>query len=108
MHLLRQLGNPYSGVEVLRNVGQLLVALGRFRRAAMLLSTSDARRTVTGAPRRRQEQVEHDQAVAEARDALGEADFAAAWAVGQTMTMEEALDLALIPPLSDLSPHQDQ
>ncbi len=97
LRLLRQMGDRYLGAELLGNVGQLLVAQGHLRRAALLLSASDARRTVTDAPRRAQEQVEHDQAVVEADAALGAADFAAAWAAGQVMTVEEAIDLALSP-----------
>ena len=41
------------------------------------------------------ERAEHDQAIAAARAALGEEVFAAAWAEGQAMTMEQAIQLAL-------------
>jgi hypothetical protein len=38
-------------------------------------------------------QREHDQLVAQARAHLGEADFAAAWAVGAALTLDEAVAL---------------
>ncbi len=97
MRLLRQMGDRYLGAEILGNVGRLLVARGHFPRAVILLSASDARRALTHAPRSTQEQVEHDQAVAAVRAALGAADFATAWATGQGMTVEEATELALSP-----------
>jgi hypothetical protein len=41
------------------------------------------------------ERAEHDQAIAAARAALVEEAFAAAWAEGQAMTIEQAIQLAL-------------
>jgi predicted ATPase/DNA-binding SARP family transcriptional activator len=41
--------------------------------------------------------LEHDQLVASARTQLGEAAFAAAWAKGQAMTLDEAVEYALMP-----------
>ena len=41
------------------------------------------------------ERTEHDQAVATARAALGEEAFAAAWAEGKAMTLEQAITYAL-------------
>jgi hypothetical protein len=40
----------------------------------------------------------YDQGVATARAALGDSAFQAAWAVGRTMTLEEALTQAAAPP----------
>jgi hypothetical protein len=41
------------------------------------------------------ERAEHDQAVSAARAALGEEAFTKAWAEGQKMTIDEAIEYAL-------------
>jgi hypothetical protein len=46
---------------------------------------------------------EHDAAVA-ARAALGEEAFAAAWAAGRTMPLQQAVDYALEEPRADAPP----
>ena len=64
---------------------------GRPERAARLLGASAALREEIGAPLSPITQADHDHAVNASREALGEDAFAAAWAEGSAMTLEEAI-----------------
>jgi uncharacterized protein YjbI with pentapeptide repeats len=60
-----------------------------------LLGAAVALRAVLGTPQPAQDQADVDQAVAAARVAVGEAAWAAAFATGQALTLEEAIAEAL-------------
>jgi hypothetical protein len=68
---------------------------GRPERAARLLGASAALRDDMGAPLAPTSRADHDHAANAARAALGEDAFAAAWAVGHAMSLEEAITDAL-------------
>jgi predicted ATPase/class 3 adenylate cyclase len=64
-------------------------------RAARLFGAADALREAIGAPLAPGERADYDRHLAAARAALGEGAFAAAWAEGRALPMEQAIALAL-------------
>ena len=73
----------------------LAVAEGQPARAARLGGAAEALREALGAALHPVLHPGHDQAVQAMRAALGEEAFAAAWAEGQALPLEEAVALAL-------------
>jgi hypothetical protein len=65
------------------------------RRAAQLYAAAAALRETLGAPVAPADRAGYERRVAAVRACLGEEGFAAAWAEGQTMTLHEAVALAL-------------
>ena len=63
--------------------------------AARLLGAAAALREALGIPVPASEREDHDRAVAATRTALGETAFAAAWAAGRALPVEEAVNEAL-------------
>jgi len=72
-----------------------LLSLEDLRRATRLFSTAETLHPPLRFEMSAAERDEHDQAVDAARAALGEEAFAAAWAEGRAITMEQAIQLAL-------------
>jgi tetratricopeptide (TPR) repeat protein len=70
-------------------------AVSGLRRAARLWGAAQALREAIGAPLMAMGQMKQDREVAAARERLGEADWAAAWAEGGAMTQEQVIDYAL-------------
>ncbi len=70
---------------------------GRHRQASRLLGAADALREMLGYQPLADELADHDACVAAAQAGLGESAFAAAWAEGRAMTLEQAIDIALLP-----------
>ena len=68
---------------------------GQGARAARLLGAAAALREALGAPQPPQERTDTEQAVAPARAALGEEAWAAAYAAGRALTLEQAIAEAL-------------
>jgi predicted ATPase/DNA-binding XRE family transcriptional regulator len=79
----------------LREVALLWVALGRAAEATRLFSVAEAHAAQAGAPVLPVDRAEYESSLAAARATLAEADFATAWAEGQRMTLEEAIDRTL-------------
>lgn len=69
--------------------------LGQWERAARLFGAAEALREAIGVTLLPAERVDHDRAAATARALAAEVAFAAAWAEGRTMTLEQAADYAL-------------
>jgi non-specific serine/threonine protein kinase len=69
--------------------------LGQWERAARLFGAAEALREAIGVTLLPAERVDHDRAAAAARAAAAEAAFAAAWAEGRTMTLEQAAEYAV-------------
>jgi predicted ATPase/DNA-binding XRE family transcriptional regulator len=67
----------------------------RWQHAARLLGAAAALRVAINAPLASGERATYDRTVAAARASLGEADFAAAWAAGAALALEQAIALAL-------------
>jgi hypothetical protein len=73
----------------------LELAVERTGRAARLQGAIDALRERLGASLSPRERGGYDVSVAALRVALGEREFAAAWAEGRAMSLEQAVDFAL-------------
>ena len=93
---LRDLGDKWLLANSLAFLAVTLAACGLARRAAVMFGASEAMREAVG-----QQEVYahyhavHEQGVQGVRAALGEGEFAAAWAGGRAMGVEEAISFAL-------------
>jgi predicted ATPase/DNA-binding CsgD family transcriptional regulator len=79
------------GTTCLPNLARTHLADGRADVATLLLGAADVAREAIGVPIPAREAAQHEDVVAAARGALGEAAFARAWATGRATTVEEAL-----------------
>ena len=93
--LQQQLNHKSQIVESLEAFAQLASAHGQATRATQLLGAANTLRTAIGAPRPPGERAFYERIVAGVRAQLGEAAFAAAWATGQTTSLEQAAAFAL-------------
>jgi non-specific serine/threonine protein kinase len=82
-------------------LGMVAALRGDAARAARLCGAAAARRAELGAPLRAAGRAAVERTTATARAALGEAAFAAAWAAGEGLSLEEAIADALtdVPPV---------
>lgn len=93
--LFRESGDRYGIVLTLHYFAGLAAAQGKERRAVLLLGALDALSGPLGMSLPLVERAHHDRILAAARATLGEEAFAAAWAEGEAMTQEQAVDYAL-------------
>lgn len=89
------LEDQWSIVHVLESLASLAAAQQQGGRAARLWGVSEALRERLKSPLTPSSRLAYDQAVAEAREALGEGAFAVALAEGRAMTWEQAVAFAL-------------
>jgi predicted ATPase/class 3 adenylate cyclase len=75
----------------------LAFAKGQQDRAARLLGATDVLLSTLGLSLDHPDQVQYDGYVDAARTALGDTAFAATWAEGRAMTLEQAIEYALAP-----------
>jgi predicted ATPase/DNA-binding SARP family transcriptional activator len=98
--LWRDVGDRRDLTRCLGALGRVAVAespaLERAHHAARLFGAAEALEEVSGLPVARWEQAEWERAIGSIRSALGEAEFAAAWAAGRRLTPEEALAFVLV------------
>ncbi len=114
-HIERQLGNYVEAVELYRQsilawrelghrvslahefecLAFIACAQSQFQRAARLFGPAEVLRESLNSPMTSTERSEYDQNIATLRTQMDEFDFAAAWAEGRAMTMEQAIDFAL-------------
>ena len=73
----------------------LCVRLGRMEPAARLLGAAEALREAIVCPLPPCDRKDYDETVAAVRAALDEDFFAAAWAEGENMTLDQAVSMAL-------------
>jgi hypothetical protein len=92
-----------SGLE---GLASSVAAQGEPAWAARLWGTVEALREAIGAPLQPIERAGYDHAVTAARKSLGEETFALAWAMGRTMTVEQALTTGVETQLFHQSPTQ--
>jgi non-specific serine/threonine protein kinase len=90
-----EIGSLYGITNLVSRFAFLASKLGRTELAATLWGAAEALREGLGHPLPPSERVEYDHVVADARLALGDEAFAAAWTKGRSLTMEEAVALAL-------------
>jgi predicted ATPase/DNA-binding SARP family transcriptional activator len=91
----REMDDQYSMLKGLEGWAAVAVALGQPEGAARLFGTTERFREAFWLPLPPAERAERDRAIAAVRAALGEEDFAAAWAEGQAMQLKQAVAEAL-------------
>jgi predicted ATPase len=99
LRLSWEVGERLSVVTSLEGLAGLAAAERQPERVAHLFGAAEALRQAIGALRPPLDRAAYDQLTAAVRAALGEDAFAAAWAAGQAMSLEEALNEALKPPV---------
>jgi hypothetical protein len=85
----------WNQAYVLDALAHLAIARQRPVRAARLFSAAAALRQILGVSLYPIERVEYDQALAAVHSALGSDAFSAAWAEGESMTMEAIAEYVL-------------
>lgn len=84
-----------SIADCFEGLAKLAATAGQPLSAARLWGSAEAVRQMIGGPLEPVERAAHDQVIFSARAACGGAEFAAAWAEGQAMPLEKAVELAL-------------
>ena len=92
LSLFVELGGATGMVAfALEEIGRVAICTGEAAKAARLFGAAEHLREFSGAAISPNDRTEYDESVAAMRQALGEARFAAAWAVGRSMSLEEAV-----------------
>src|SRR5205807_9482260 len=89
--LFRELGHKLEIARDVEGLAAVAVAQAQCERAARLFGAAEGLREAMGAPLPPADRAEHDRSVAAVRAALVEEAFAAAWAAGRAMPLEEAI-----------------
>lgn len=92
---LRELGDRRRVADPLEGLAKIACTQGKPERAARLFGAAEALREAIGNPLLRIECADHDRDVAAVREGLELETFAAAWAQGRAMTLEQAIAYAL-------------
>lgn len=93
--LCRSLKEKWVTIECLEGLAGIAARLGRPERAAHLFGAADNVRQVIGLSLNPWEQSEHERDIALVRTTLGKAISSVAWAEGQAMGLEQAVDSGL-------------
>ena len=93
--LYKDYGNRPAVAHQVECFAMIAVAEEEPQRAAKLFGAAEAIREMTGHKRTDEEQAEEAQFISRLRSMLAEAEFNALWAEGKSMTMEQAIPLAL-------------
>ena len=88
-------GNRPSVAHQLECFAMIAIVEEEPQRAAKLFAAAEAIRELTGHKRTDEEEAEEAQFMSRLRAMLPEAEFNALWAEGKSMTMEQAIQLAL-------------
>jgi tetratricopeptide (TPR) repeat protein len=97
LSLWRERGNTVNTAVVFDSIGQALSQMDDPARAVTLFSAAAAIRARAGVKLTANEQASCDATIGACRTTLGEGAFGAAWATGRTLTMAQAIELALQP-----------
>lgn len=89
------LGERRSVLAGLENLALVELRDGSHERGTVCYGAAEALRETDGIPQNPFERDEHREPVSRLRELLGEEAFAAAWAKGRAMSMEQAIDYAL-------------
>ncbi len=81
--------------DFLYGLGQLAALLGQTKHAVQLFAAAEAQLQALAISREPREQNEHENRLREMRARMSDADFAEAWAAGQSMPLEEAVRYGL-------------
>ena len=95
LSLWRERENTVNSAFVLDSIAQILSRMGDPARGATLMGAAAAIRERASVKLAANEQASYDETMLACRAALGEAAFAAAWAAGRTLTLAQAIGLAL-------------
>jgi DNA-binding CsgD family transcriptional regulator/tetratricopeptide (TPR) repeat protein len=90
-----QCGDAAGIADGLAGLARIAITLGEAERATRLLGAAESLRQTVGVPIPRMIRVGQERAVAAARARLGEETFAAAWAAGRALPIEQAVAEAL-------------
>jgi predicted ATPase len=93
--MIQQLGDKRALPDQLEAFADIVIAQQRPERAARLLGAAAALREVLHGPMFPVDQPDYERTLAMVRTQLDETAFATAWAEGQAMTIEQAIDYAL-------------
>ena len=100
LRLLQEGREPLMMVDALEGMASGAALVGQYDRTAKLLGAVQAIRQRIGSTRTVHGKARLDQVEAAARAALPGSQFAAAWAAGQALSLEQALTYALEQPAS--------
>jgi len=89
--LCQTVGDKVLAAKCLEGLARVAAAKGKPEEAVRYFATAATQRETMGAPLLPTERTAHDRDVAAARAVLGENRFAAAWAAGQAMPLEQAI-----------------
>jgi len=101
--LYRDVGEKLGLAGCLEGVAMVAQAQGRAAQAALLHGAAAGLRAALGAPLPPVERAAHERSATALRETLGEDAFAAAWAVGRALSLEQAIATALAPPTRALA-----
>jgi hypothetical protein len=95
LNMFREVGSKQGIIECLGGFAEVADGNDQPERAVRLLGAAQALLGTIGARFETHDRVEFESLVNAARAALNDATFAAAWAEGRAMTLEQAIDYAL-------------
>jgi tetratricopeptide (TPR) repeat protein len=95
LHGCGRLDDQRAIAQCLEGLAAISTAQDRGEDAVVLGSAAHALRVAAGAPLPPVERLDYEQALAAARNQLDQTTFAAAWAKGQTLSVEQAITYAL-------------
>jgi tetratricopeptide (TPR) repeat protein len=90
-----EIGHRAAVTHELECIAYILNRKEEPERAVILLSAAESIRTVIDAPRTKMEQVEYENEVAAIRSGMGAAEFEGHWEKGSSLTIEQAIQLAV-------------
>lgn len=93
--VFRDLGQKSAVADLIDRLGGIAAAQGVPTQAARLLGAADALRQAISSRLTSSVRADYERDVAAVRAALGNEAFAAAWADGRAMTLEQAIEHAL-------------
>jgi hypothetical protein len=93
--ILRDIGHRRHSAQVLSALGALAVQQEDYTLGVQFISAAEATHEQVRISLDADENIVWDDTLATAHAELGEADFAAAWADGQSLTLEQAINFAL-------------
>jgi predicted ATPase len=95
LEIMRLMANRWAMTYSLESFARLNAAEGKREQAARLWAAAERLREEIASPLPSSERDEYDRGVAAVRQVMSEGVFAASWAEGRAMTMEQAIDYAL-------------
>jgi predicted ATPase/class 3 adenylate cyclase len=95
--MAREIGDQELIASGLAGLARVVAGQGEPAWAVRLWGSAEALRDAIGAPLQPVERADYEQAVAAARDHLGDSAFVAAWAQGRTMTAAQVLTMRVYP-----------